>query len=178
MKSEDIPKTAFTTRYRHYEYLVMPFGVTNAPTIFMDYMNRIFRPFLENFVIVFIDNILVYSKTREEHESHLNNVLQVLKDKKLYAKLSKCEFWLDQVNFFRLVIIEERIYVDTSKVEAMLKWERPKTVTEIRSFLGLVGYYRRFIEGFSKLALPLTRLTRKGQPFVWTSPSVRRDFSK
>ncbi|XP_057443196.1 uncharacterized protein LOC130734935 [Lotus japonicus] len=122
VKAEDIQKTAFRTRYGHYEYLVMPFGVTNAPAIFMDYMNRIFHPFLGKFVIVFIDDILVYSKTKEEHVEHLRAVLQILKEKQLYDKLSKCEFWLDRVNFLGHVVIAEGISVDPSKVEAVLKW--------------------------------------------------------
>ena len=167
VKPEDVPKTAFRTRYGHYEYLVMPFGVTNAPGVFMDYMNRIFHLYLDSFVVVFIDDILVYSKTREEHEEHLRVVLQTLKDNRLYAKLSKCDFWLEEVSFLGHVISKGGIAVDPSKVEAVMSWESPKSVFEIRSFLGLAGYYRRFIEGFSKLALPLTKLTRKGQVFVW-----------
>ena len=167
VKTSDIPKTAFRTRYGHYEYLVMPFGVTNAPAVFMDYMNRIFHPYLDKFVVVFIDDILVYSRNQDEHVEHLRIVLQILKEKQLYAKLSKCEFWLEKVNFLGHVISGEGIAVDPSKIEAVLQWKPPRTVTEIRSFLGLAGYYRRFIEGFSKLALPLTRLTRKGQAFVW-----------
>ncbi|CAJ2679171.1 unnamed protein product [Trifolium pratense] len=167
VKMEDIPKTAFRTRYGHYEYSVMPFGVTNAPGVFMEYMNRIFHSFLDKFVVVFIDDILVYSKSEEEHKEHLRIVLQVLKEKKLYAKLSKCDFWLKEVSFLGHVISSGGIAVDPSKVDAVLQWGTPESVSEIRSFLGLAGYYRRFIEGFSKLALPLTQLTRKDQAFVW-----------
>ncbi|RHN78856.1 putative nucleotidyltransferase, Ribonuclease H [Medicago truncatula] len=167
VKDEDMQKTAFKTRYGHYEYKVMPFGVTNAPEVFMEYMNRIFHAFLDRFVVVFIDDILIYSKTEEEHVEHLKIALQVLKEKKLYAKLSKCEFWLKEVSFLGHVISGDGIVVDPSKVEAVSQWETPKSVTEIRSFLGLAGYYRRFIEGFSKLALPLTQLTCKGKTFVW-----------
>jgi len=127
----------------------MPFGVTNAPGVFMDYMNRIFHPYLDSFVVVFIDDILVYSKTRDEHEEHLSIVLQTLRNRQLYAKLSKCEFWLDKVSFLGHVISQGGIGVDPSKIEVVLKWENPKFVFEIRSFLGLVGYYRRFIRGFS-----------------------------
>nr|KYP51107.1 Retrovirus-related Pol polyprotein from transposon 17.6 [Cajanus cajan] len=169
VRAEDVPKTAFRTRYGHYEYLVMPFGVTNAPGVFMDYMNRIFHPYLDRFVVVFIDDILVYSKTREEHVEHLRIVLQTLKEKQLYAKLSKCEFWLDGVNFLGHVISKGGIDVDPAKVEAVLEWRTPRSVFEIRSFLRLAGYYRRFIENFSRLALPLTKLTKKDQPFVWDS---------
>ncbi|KAK2452021.1 putative mitochondrial protein [Trifolium repens] len=169
VKSEDIPKTAFRTRYGHYEYVVMPFGVTNAPGVFMEYMNRIFHPYLDKFVVVFIDDILIYSKSEEEHAEHLRIVLETLREKKLYAKLLKCEFWLKEVSFLGHVISNGGIAVDPSKVDAVLKWETPRSVFEIRSFLGLAAYYRRFIEGFSKLALPLTQLTRKGQAFVWDS---------
>ena len=166
IKPEDVPKTAFRTRYGHYEYLVVPFGLTNAPAVFMDYMNRIFWPYLDKFVVVFIDDILIYSKTIEEHEEHLRVVLGILKEKQLFAKLSKCEFWLDEVKFLGHVIGQNGVAVDPSKVEAVLNWERPTTVTEIRSFLGLAGYYRRFIEGFSEIAMPLSKLTRKDVPFI------------
>jgi hypothetical protein len=117
---------------------------------------------------VFIDDILIYSKSYEEHKDHLRQVLQILREKKLYAKLSKCEFWLEEVKFLGHVITREGIAVDPAKVETILSWEQPRTVTEIRSFVGLAGYYRRFIEGFSKIAAPLTQLTKKNQPFVWT----------
>ena len=127
----------------------MSFGLTNAPAVFMDYMNRIFRPYLDKFVIVFIDDILVYSKTEEEHVEHLRTVLQILRDGKLYAKLSKCEFWKSEVKFLGHVVSKQGIAVDPAKVEAVMNWERPTSVTEIRSFLGLAGYYRRFIKGFS-----------------------------
>jgi len=168
VKSDDVQKIAFRSRYGHYEYVVMPFGVTNAPALFMDYMNRIFRPFLDKFVVVFIDDILIYSRTHEEHAEHLRTVLSILREKQLYAKLSKCEFWMTTVQFLGHVISAQGISVDPSKVEAVLKWERPKSATEIRSFVGLAGYYRRFIEGFSKIVAPLTQLTRKDQPFAWT----------
>ena len=167
VKDEDVPKTAFRTRYGHYEYLVMPFGVTNAPAIFMDYMNRIFHQFLDRFVVVFIDDILVYSKSYSEHEVHLRLVLQILQERKLYAKFSKCEFWLSQIKFLGHVISNEGVMVDPAKVEAVFEWPRPTNPTEIRSFLGLAGYYRKFIEGFSRLSLPLTKLTRKESEFKW-----------
>ncbi|XP_061370447.1 uncharacterized mitochondrial protein AtMg00860-like [Gastrolobium bilobum] len=136
--------------------------------MFMDYMNRIFQPYLDRFVIIFIDDILIYSNSEEEHEEHLRTGLQVLKEKKLYTKPSKCEFWLNSVKFLGHVISAKGVVVDPNKIEAVLDWKRPKTVTEVTSFLGLVGYYRRFIEGFSKMVLPLTRLTQKETPFVWT----------
>jgi hypothetical protein len=167
IKSEDIPKTAFRTRYGHYEFLVMPFGLTNAPAVFMDLMNRVFHEYLDRFVIVFIDDILVYSKSLEEHEDHLRIVLQILRDKKLYAKLKKCEFWLNQVVFLGHVVSKDGITVDPSKIEAVVSWDRPTNVSEVRSFLGLAGYYRRFVEGFSRIAASLTHLTRKNAKFEW-----------
>ncbi|GKA75745.1 putative reverse transcriptase domain-containing protein [Tanacetum coccineum] len=161
---DDIPKTAFRTRYGHFEFTVMPFGLTNAPTIFMDLMNRVCRPYLDKFVIVFIDDILIYSKTQEEHVEHLRLVLELLKKEKLYAKFSKCELWLREVQFLRHVINGNRIHVDPSKIEAVKNWKAPRTSTEVRSFLGLVGYYRRFIKNFSKIAKSLTILTQKTLP--------------
>nr|KYP55864.1 Transposon Ty3-G Gag-Pol polyprotein [Cajanus cajan] len=156
VKEGDIPKTAFKTRYGYYEYVVMPFGVTNTPTMLMDYMNKIFRPFLDKFVVVFIDDILTYSRTPEEHGEHLRLVLEILKAKQLYAKLLKCEFWLEEVKFLGHVILAEGIVVDPAKVHSVLQWELPRTVTDIQSFVGLAGYYSRFIEGFSKIVAPLT----------------------
>nr|GEY92398.1 putative reverse transcriptase domain-containing protein [Tanacetum cinerariifolium] len=167
VKEQDIPKTAFRTRYGHYEFLVMPFGLTNVPAVFMDLMNRIFHEYLDKFVIVFIDDILVYSKMKEEHEEHLRIMLGTLRQEKSYAKFSKCEFWLGQVVFLGHIVSADGITMDPAKVEAITKWPRPKTVTEVRSFLGLAGYYRRFVEGFSRLALPLAKLMRKGEKFVW-----------
>ena len=168
IKETDISKTAFRTRYGHFEFLVMPFGLTNAPAVFMDLMNRVCKPFLDKFVIVFIDDILVYSKSKEEHEEHLRKVLELLRREKLYAKLSKCEFWLREVQFLGHVISQEGIKVDPAKIEAISNWEPPKTPTEVRSFLGLAGYYRRFIDDFSRIAIPLTSLTRKNVKFEWT----------
>ena len=162
---EDVPKTTFRTRYGNFELLVMPFGLTNAPAAFMDLMNRIFRPYLDQFVIVFIDNILIYSGSGEEHVEHLRIVLQTLREHRLYAKLSKCQFWHDSVAFLGHIVSAEGVSVDPQKVEAILNWKPPMSVTEIRSFLGLAGYYRKFVEGFSKIAAPLTRLTRKEDRF-------------
>ncbi|KAD2805410.1 hypothetical protein E3N88_38787 [Mikania micrantha] len=167
VQDEDIPKTAFRTRYGHYEFMVMPFGLTNAPAVFMDLMNRVCKPYLDQFVIVFIDDILIYSKSKEEHEQHLRTILELLKEEKLYAKFSKCEFWLKEVQFLGHVVNSEGIHVDPAKIEAIKDWDTPKTPTEIRSFLGLAGYYRRFISNFSKIALPLTKLTQKSEPFIW-----------
>ena len=167
IREDDIPKIAFRTRYGHYEFLVMPFGLTNAPAAFMDLMNRVFRPYLDQFVIVFIDDILVYSKTWEEHEQHLRIVLQTLREHQLYAKKEKCDFWLTEVKFLGHVISGQGISVDPAKIETVLQWERPKNVAEIRSFLGLAGYYRRFVKDFSSIAAPMTRLTKKEVRFEW-----------
>ncbi|KAI3711964.1 hypothetical protein L1987_70513 [Smallanthus sonchifolius] len=159
VQEDDIPKTAFRTQYSHYEFLVMPFGLTNAPAVFMDLMNRVCKPYLDKFVIVFIDDILIYSRSKEEHEQHSRLILELLRNEKLYAKFSKCEFWLKEVHFLDHVINEKGIHVDPAKTEAIKKWETPKTPTEIRQFLGLAGYYRRLIiifcdyRGFSLLIL-------------------------
>ncbi|XP_058003715.1 uncharacterized protein LOC131180114, partial [Hevea brasiliensis] len=167
VQEQSISKTAFRTRYGHYEFLVMPFGLTNAPAAFMDLMNTIFRPYLDQFVVVFIDDILVYSRNAEEHDRHLRIVLQTLREKQLYAKLSKCEFWLKEISFLGHIVSAEGIKVDPSKIEAVLNWKPPRNITEIRSFLGLAGYYRRFVKGFSMLASPLTKLLRKDVKFQW-----------
>ncbi|KAF5779194.1 putative nucleotidyltransferase, Ribonuclease H [Helianthus annuus] len=167
IQEESVPKTAFRTRYGHYEFLVMPFGLTNAPAVFMDLMNRVCKPYLDKFVIVFIDDILIYSRTKEEHEQHLRTILELLKKEKLYAKFSKCEFWIREVQFLGHVVNEKGIHVDPSKIEAIKNWEAPKTPTEVRQFLGLAGYYRRFIENFSKIAQPLTALTQKDKKYDW-----------
>ena len=139
----------------------MPFGLTNASAAFMDLMNRVFQPYLDRFVIVFIDDILVYSGSSEEHSEKLRIVLQTLRERQLYAKLSKCQFWIDRVAFLGRVISTEGVSVDPQKIEAAVNWKPPKNVSEVRSFLGLAGYYRKFVEGFSRIAAPLTKLTRK-----------------
>ncbi|KAJ9544764.1 hypothetical protein OSB04_024471 [Centaurea solstitialis] len=169
VREEDIPKTAFRTRYGHYEFLVMSFWLTNAPAVFMDLMNRVCKPYLDEFVIVFIDNILIYSKMAEEHGEHLRKVLEMLKREQLYAKFSKCEFWLKEVQFLGQIVTQDGIKVDPAKIEAIKDWESPKSPLEVRSFLGLAGYYQRFIEHFSAIATPLTALTKKDVKFDWTS---------
>ena len=163
----DIPETAFRTRYGHFEFTVMPFGLMNVPTAFMDLMHRIFQPYLDQFVLVFVDDILIYSQSEWEHEYHLRIVLQLLRDHQMYAKFSKCEFWLTEVRFLGHVVSASGVSVDPEKVEAVMSWERPKSVFKICSFLGLAGYYRRFIEDFSRIAAPMTRLTRKEVKFEW-----------
>ncbi|GKD41494.1 putative reverse transcriptase domain-containing protein [Tanacetum coccineum] len=138
---------------------VMPFGLTNAPAVFMDLMNRVCKPYLDKFVIVFIDDILIYSKNKEEHEEHLKLILELLKKEELYAKFSKCEFWIPKVQFLGHVIDSKGIHVDRAKIESIKDWASPMNPTEIRQFLGLADYYRRFIEGFSKIAKSMTKLT-------------------
>ena len=170
VRDTDIPKTAFRTRYGHFEFTVMPFGLTNVPTSFMDLMHRIFQPYLDEFIVVFVDDILIYSQSKWEHEYHLRIVLQLLRDHRLYAKFSKCEFWLTEVRFLGHVVSTSGVSVDPEKVEVVMSWERPKSVKsvfEIHSFFGLAGYYRRLIEDFSKISAPMTRLTWKEVKFEW-----------
>ncbi|KAL4379294.1 hypothetical protein GQ457_02G032210 [Hibiscus cannabinus] len=159
VREQDVLKTAFRTRYGHYEFLVMPFSLTNAPAAFMDLMNRVFHKYLDRFVVVFIDDILT------------------LLENQLYAKLSKCEFWIREVVFLGHVVSSEGIRVDPKKVEAIVNWKQPTSVTEIRSFLGLAGYYRRFVSGFSKVAAPLTKLLQKGVKYEW-SDARQQAFEK
>ncbi|KAK9153378.1 hypothetical protein Sjap_000858 [Stephania japonica] len=168
IRESDIEKTAFSTRYGLFEFTVMPFRVTNAPAIFVDLMHRVLRPFLDRYVIVFIDDILIYSKTREEHERHLRDVLMTLREHRLYAKFSKCAFWLREVKFLGHVIGSQGISVDGDKIRAIIDWRTPETVSDIRSFLGLAGYYRRFVQDFSLIAAPMTRLTKKDVKFEWS----------
>ncbi|WVZ69904.1 LOW QUALITY PROTEIN: hypothetical protein U9M48_018619 [Paspalum notatum var. saurae] len=165
IRPSDIPKTAFITRFGLYEYTVMSFGLTNAPAYFMNLMNKVFMEYLDKFVVVFIDDILIYSKTEEEHEEHLSFAKP--RDHKLYAKLSKCEFWLDQVPFLGHIVSKGGIMVDPSKISSVMDWKVPEVVKEVRGFLGLAGYYRRFIENFSRIAKPMTSLLEKGVPFNW-----------
>ena len=168
IKDVDVNKTAFRTRYVHYEFLVMLFGLTNAPTAFMDLMNIVFRPYVYQFVAVFIDDILMYSKDRENHDTQLQVVLETLRKEQLYTKLSKCEFWLNAVSYLGHLVSEEGIRVDPRKVEAIIEWKPPRNVTEVRSFLGLAGYYRRFVKGFLMTAAPMTRLLQKNVKFEWS----------
>jgi hypothetical protein len=166
--AEDIPKTVFTKTYGLYEYLVMSFGLTNALAHFMYLMNSVFLPELDKFVMVFIDNILVYMKTMEEHEEHLQIVLQWLWGHQPYAKFSKCEFLIKEIPFSGHVIWLEGIAVDPDKVNEVLDWKPPTSMSEVRSFLGSVGYYRRFISNFSKIAKPIIELLKKVNQYVWS----------
>jgi hypothetical protein len=174
IKGEDIHKTAFRTRYGHYEFVVVPFGLTNAPATFMCLMNNVLNKFLDKFVLVFIDDILIYSKNREEHEEHLRLVLQVLREHQLYAKFSKCDFFQKQIHYLGHVISEEGVAVDPDKIRSIMEWPTPKDVSDIRSFMGLAGYYRRFIKGFSKIGCPITALQKKGAKFTWTQECEER----
>nr|GEW10780.1 hypothetical protein [Tanacetum cinerariifolium] len=167
IREEDIPITAFRTRYGHYEFQVMPFGLTNAPAVFMDLMNRVCKPYLDKFVIVFIDDILFYSKNKEEHGEHLKTILELLKKEQMYSKFSKCDFWPESVQFLGHVIDSEGVHVDPAKIKAIKNWATPTTPTEVRQFLGLAGYYRRFIEGFYLISKPLTKLTQKNKKYEW-----------
>ncbi|GJW56269.1 putative reverse transcriptase domain-containing protein, partial [Tanacetum coccineum] len=167
VRDEDIPKTAFRTRYRHYEFQVMPFGLTNVLAVLMDLMNRVCKPYLDKFVIVFIDDILIYSRNKEEHTDHLRIILELLKKEKLYAKFSKCDFWISIVQFLGHVIDSQGIHVDPAKIEEVKNWASPTTPTEISQFLGLSGYYQRFIKDFSKMAKSLTKLTLKNKKYMW-----------
>jgi hypothetical protein len=153
----------------------MPFGLTNTPAFFMNLMNKVFMEELDKFVVVFIDDILIYSKSREDHEHHLRIVLKRLRAHQLYSKLSKCEFWLEKIAFLGHILTTEGIEVDPSKVEAVSKWKQPSNVTEVRSFLGMAGYYRRFIKGFSSIARPMIELLKKDNTFVWT-PKCEESF--
>jgi hypothetical protein len=164
--ASDIPKTAFSTRYGLHEYLVMSFGLTNAPAYFMYLMNSVFMPKLDKFMVVFIDDILVYSRNEEEHAGHLHVVLQRLREHRLYAKLSKCDFWLKEIKFLGHTISQEGIAVDPDKVQEVMNWKPPTIVRQIRSFLGLVGYYRRFIPNFSRIAKPMTDVEKVAK-FEW-----------
>nr|GFC44980.1 putative reverse transcriptase domain-containing protein [Tanacetum cinerariifolium] len=165
VREEDIPKTTFRTRYGHYEFQVTPFDLMNAPAVFMDLMNRVCKPYLDRFVIVFIDDILIYSKNTEEHEEHLKLILELLKKEELYAKFSKSEFWIPQVQFLKHVINSKGIHVDPAKIDSIKDWASPKSPKEIRQFLRLADYYRRFIEGFSKIEKSMTKLNQKNMKF-------------
>jgi hypothetical protein len=148
---------------------VLSFGLTNAAVYFMYLMNKVFMEYLDKFVMVFIDDILVHSRSEAEHEEHLRLASQKLRENRLYTKLNKCEFWMKQVAFLGHAISKGGISVDPSKVQDVLSWNAPTSVSDIWSFLGLAGYYRRFIEGFSKISKPMTELLEKDKKFEWTS---------
>jgi hypothetical protein len=170
MKIGDEWKTVFKTKFGLYEWLVVPFGLTNAPSSFMRLMNHVLRAFIGKFVVVYFDDILIYSKTLEEHAEHIKQVLDVLKKEKLFANLEKCTFCTDQVVFLGFVVSGQGIQVDESKVVAIKEWPTPKNVSQVRSFHGLASFYRRFVKDFSTIATPLNELTKKGVVFKWGEP--------
>ncbi|MCO5610521.1 hypothetical protein L7F22_064760 [Adiantum nelumboides] len=174
IQAEDIPKTAFNTKFGHYEFVVMPFGLTNAPATFNRLMTDLFREGLDNFVLIFFDDILVYSKTREEHEQHLRQVLEILRTAKLYAKRSKCLFFVEKVAYLGFIVSKDGISPDPAKVEAVVKWPIPQSVSEVRGFLGLTGWCRIFIQDYALISKPLTKLTQIDENFIWTE---KGDFS-
>ncbi|XP_050212403.1 uncharacterized protein LOC126663714, partial [Mercurialis annua] len=163
----DAPKTTCVTRYGSYEFLVMPFGLTNAPATFCTLMNRVFQPFLDKFVVVYLDDIVVYSNTLEEHVDHLRQVFQVLRENELYVKKEKCDFAQKEVMFLGHIVGGGKLRMDKSKVQAIDEWKPPRKVPELRSFLGLVNYYRKFIKGYSAIASPLTDLLKKNKAWSW-----------
>jgi len=164
---EDIHKTTFRTRYGHYEFLVGPFGLTNALVNFMCLMNNVLCSYLDKFVIVFIDDILVYSKNKEEHEEHLAVILQLLREHKLYEKFDKCDFFQTQIHYLGHIVSKDGVAVDPKKVKATMEWPTPKNVAKVRSFMELAGYYKRFIKNFSKIGHLITTLKKKGKRFKW-----------
>ncbi len=174
---DDVPKTAFRTRYGHFEFLVLPFGLTNAPATFMHLMHQVFRPLLDRFVLVFLDDILIYSQTAEEHDKHVREVLELLRKHKLFAKESKCELFKARVEFLGHMVDADGIHMMEDKVRAVTDWPQLRSVADVQSFLGTVGYYRRFVRMFSDIASPLTQLLQKEQPFVW-GEAQQQAFSK
>ena len=172
MRDEDIYKIAFRTHHGHYEFLVMPFGLTNAPSTFQAIMNKVFQPFLRKFVAIFFDDILIYSKSMDDHLSHLSLVLATLQKHQLFAKLSKCEFCQESVDYLGHVVSAQGVKVDDRKIEAVLNWPLPHNITQLRGFLGLTGYYCRFVKGYACIAWPLTEML-KCNSFHWTPDSER-----
>ncbi|CEG84711.1 hypothetical protein RMATCC62417_18472 [Rhizopus microsporus] len=172
IRDEDVPKTAFNTRYGSYEFLVLPFGLTNSPPTFQKMMNQVLQDYVDKFVLVYLDDILIFSKTEEEHRKHLRLVLEKLRENKLYANPKKCTFNKSEVEFLGYRVSAKGVLPSASKVKAIQEWPRPSNVQEVRQFVGLCSHYRRFIPGFSTVATPLTDLTKgtgaKKRPIQWS----------
>jgi hypothetical protein len=167
IRSSDEWKTAFRTHYGHFEYTVMPFGITNAPAVFQHPMNDIFRDYMDEFVVVYLDDILIFSKDQETHDKHVRLVLATLREHGLYAKMEKCEFDKSSVAFLGYVISPDGIFMDKSKVETIQCWATPSSVKDVQRFLGFANFYHRFIKGYSKITTSLITLTCKDKPFSW-----------
>ncbi|MCO5591806.1 hypothetical protein L7F22_045798 [Adiantum nelumboides] len=174
IQAEDISKTAFNTRFGHYGFVVMSFDLTNAPATFNRFMTDIFQEVLDNFVFVFFDDILVYSKTKKEHEQHLRQVLEILRTAKLYAKRSKCLFFVEKVAYLGFIVSKDGISLDPAKVKAVVKWPILQSVSKVRGFLGLTGWCKIFIQNYALISKPLTELTQIDEIFIWTK---KRDFA-
>ncbi len=171
-------KMAFSTTSGHYEYLVMPFGLANSPSVFQSFMNDIFRDMLDRWVIVYIDDILIYSNTLEEHISHVRSVLKCLLQYQLYAKAEKCEFHQTSTSFLGYIISQKGVAMDDRKVKAVLEWPQPQTIKELQRFLGFANFYRRFIRDFSAIASPLTTMTKRHAARLTWSPESRQAFNE
>lgn len=169
--------TAFRTKLGLFESLVMPFGLTGAPATWQRFMNDILRPYIDIFVQVYLDDILIYSRTREEHERHIRAVLQALREHQLYAKPSKCEFFKTEVKYLGFIISDEGIKMDPAKIRTIVDWKPPADVTDVKSFTGFAGFYRRWIKDFSRILAPITALERKDVPFHWT-PACQQAFER
>lgn len=162
------PKLAFRVPFGHYEFLVLPFGLTNAPATFQRMMNQVFHDFIaEGWVIVYLDDVLIFSKSEDEHKEHLRRVFQRLREHKLYVKITKCSFCQQQLKYLGFVVGKDGLQPDMDKVSTVVDWPRPTNVTEVRQFLGLCNFFRRFVQGYSSLVAPLNRLLKKQIPWCW-----------